>query len=253
MRKSKTRHALSVAMPRNTNTIATFVKNGSVMTNATQERKGIPMGKWEDVSSDLGNITLELELILHEVCETAWANQHDVWKLWGWGPKPEHNSRNAGDLMVHNAAAGDFVRDYVWANRDRFRLKHVIWEQHITSTVTQPGVRRAMEDRGNVTANHFDHVHMLRFDGPFTATAPTPVPTGYLGKRELRWVRPMNLTGPDVTFVQKFIGIRCGAPDGVFGRQSDAGVRWYQGMRGIGVDGIVGPETWSNMGVAWKG
>ena len=44
--------------------------------------------------------------------------------------------------MVNDEAAGDFVRDYVWANRKRLGLEHVIWEQHITSTKVQPFGRR---------------------------------------------------------------------------------------------------------------
>jgi peptidoglycan hydrolase-like protein with peptidoglycan-binding domain len=63
-----------------------------------------------------------------------------------------------------------------------------------------------------------------------------------------------NLTGDDVAFVQKFIGpAQCGPIDRVFGPRTDAGVRWYQHMRGIAVDGQVGPQTWKQMGVRWSG
>jgi hypothetical protein len=93
--------------------------------------------------------------------------------VWGYGTSGEHKTGNALDIMVYSEAAGDFVRNYVWANRARLRLRHVIWEQHITSTVTSPGVRRPMADRGSVTENHYDHNHIWFLD----ANAYVPPPT----------------------------------------------------------------------------
>jgi peptidoglycan hydrolase-like protein with peptidoglycan-binding domain len=81
--------------------------------------------------------------------------------------------------------------------------------------------------------------------------APKPVlPTGdEPGARQLQLATPM-LHGPDVSFVQKFIGYAwCGAADGYFGPQTREGVARYQRMRGIAVDGIVGHNTWTAMGI----
>jgi hypothetical protein len=75
--------------------------------------------------------------------------------------------------MVRNEAAGDWIRNYIWKHRKRLRLQHVIWEQHITSTVTQPGERRKMADRGSVTENHYDHVHVLFFAGSYQKPSPS--------------------------------------------------------------------------------
>lgn len=81
---------------------------------------------------------------------------------------------------------------------------------------------------------------------------PAPKPTGHQpGTRELHAANP-DMTGDDVLFVQKFIGEKhAGAPDGRFGDGTTSGVRWYQGMRGLHVDGIVGKNTWAQMGVKW--
>lgn len=88
---------------------------------------------------------------------------------------------------------------------------------------------------------------------PPTPKPPVPKPVHAPGTRALKNANP-DMTGADVVFVQQFIGpAKCGRPDGSYGAQTAAGVRWYQGMRGIHVDGICGPATWAQMGVKWKG
>lgn len=54
--------------------------------------------------------------------------------------------------------------------------------------------------------------------------------------------------GRDVKFVQAYIGSdKAGKADGYFGPKTERGVKWYQDMRGIKVDGIVGPQTWRHI------
>ncbi|MGW4465100.1 peptidoglycan-binding domain-containing protein [Micromonospora sp. NPDC004704] len=104
----------------------------------------------------------------------------------------------------------------------------------------------------------FQKSHRLTVDGAVgaqtvaalreaTKPAPAPQPTGRApGSRTLR----RSMTGDDVAFVQRFIGEqRSGRPTGVFDAKTEAGVRWYQGMRRIAVDGVVGPQTWRQMQV----
>ncbi len=123
-------------------------------------------------SSKLGRVAAATKSISKEVFDAAQNAGHDVWFMWGYDGDPnntEHHSGRALDFMVKNKAAGDWVRNYIWKNRKRLRLQHVIWYQKITSTVTSPGVVREMADRGNGTANHKDHVHALFFTGSYTA------------------------------------------------------------------------------------
>jgi hypothetical protein len=69
------------------------------------------------------------------------------------------------------------------------------------------------------------------------------------GNRVLRVASPL-MRGDDVRYVQRWIGpSRCGPADGEFGQRTAAGVRWYQKIRGIRVDGVVGPQTWRQMGI----
>ena len=52
--------------------------------------------------------------------------------------------------------------------------------------------------------------------------------------------------GPEVTELQKrlsMLGYVVGPIDGIFGRQTEAGVRLFQKEHGLAVDGIVGPRT----------
>lgn len=89
-----------------------------------------------------------------------------------------------------------------------------------------------------------------------SGAAPTPVPPpaptlgmNAPGSRTLKLTSP-QMAGADVQFVQRWIGPeRVGAADGIYGPGTAAGVKWYQQMRGIGVDGEVGPQTWAQMGI----
>lgn len=54
--------------------------------------------------------------------------------------------------------------------------------------------------------------------------------------------------GDDVKAAQTFIGAsKTGPADGYFGPKTRRGVRWYQDMRGIEVDGVIGKVTWSHI------
>lgn len=63
-------------------------------------------------------------------------------------------------------AKGDAIADYLLANRGRMAVRYVIWRQRISFGA---GWDR-MNDRGSVTANHFDHVHASFGPGPVDVT-----------------------------------------------------------------------------------
>jgi LysM repeat protein len=70
-----------------------------------------------------------------------------------------HPSGKALDYMVmSDNALGDAIAQYHVDHWDELGVEYVIWEQRI---LTSPdGAWKAMADRGGVTANHFDHVHV---------------------------------------------------------------------------------------------
>lgn len=141
------------------------------------------MSELSHVVSQLGKVTDKARRTAEEVFLAAKDAGHDVWFIWGDGSKPDHNANHTRnepvlDFMVRNKTAGRWVRNYLWQHRARIGLKHVIWDHRITSTVTSPGQERWMEDRGDPTSNHEDHVHSHQFAGNYTApdgSGGTPV------------------------------------------------------------------------------
>ena len=205
------------------------------------------MTTFAHASSKLGTVKPELKKIAKELFS---ATDADVWFMWGDGPGNEHGSGLALDLMVRNREDGDKLRDYIWRNRERLRLRHVIWEQHITSTVVSPGVRRKMADRGNTTANHYDHVHVWFFPGAYRAPAaprPTSPTTGV--EWPTSWTLNKGDKGPRVAELQQALRavfpLYAGklAVDGRFGPATDKAVREFQRRSGLDVDGRFGPAS----------
>jgi hypothetical protein len=198
-------------------------------------------------SSKLGAVKPETKAIARELFDAAAKAGHDVWFMWGMGGGREHGSGLALDLMVKNEAAGDFLRDYIWRNRARLRLRHVIWEQHITSTVVSPGVRRKMADRGSVTENHMDHVHVWFFGGTYrkptsstsstsstSTSSRTTLARGSRGPRVSKLQQGMNAVFPAYSRL---------AVDGKFGPATEGVVKEFQRRTRLKVDGRVGPAT----------
>ena len=183
--------------------------------------------------------------------------------VWGMGTSSEHATGRALDFMVTGQPKiGHIIRDYLWANRSRLGVIHVIWRRTITSTKVSPGVVRPHgKDSWSSTDNHMDHVHVF-LDGsapstivptPGTGTAGSapgfPLPRGaYFGPRsgprasvsgyyshraDLRkWQARMRARGWRIT------------PDGLYGGQTNSVARAFQAEKRLRVDGLIGPETW---------
>lgn len=82
----------------------------------------------------------------------------DVTKVYGRAERSGTSDHPAGlalDFMV-DTATGDALADYLLAHRTDFGVKYVIWRQRYNDGSGWS----LMEDRGSVTANHYDHVHV---------------------------------------------------------------------------------------------
>ncbi|MFB4300170.1 coiled-coil domain-containing protein [Actinomadura sp. NTSP31] len=86
------------------------------------------------------------------------------------GDPQDHGTGHACDFMVTTGgvmatgsakAHGDATAAYAIAHASALGIKYIIWRQRIYD-LRSPGWRM-MENRGGVTANHFDHVHISVF------------------------------------------------------------------------------------------
>ncbi|WP_019632168.1 coiled-coil domain-containing protein [Actinomadura atramentaria] len=86
------------------------------------------------------------------------------------GDPQDHGTGRACDFMESSGgvmptaarkANGDQVAAYAIAHASSLGIKYVIWQQRIYD-MRSPGWR-GMENRGGITANHYDHVHISVF------------------------------------------------------------------------------------------
>ncbi|MUL40022.1 hypothetical protein FZ103_02320 [Streptomonospora sp. PA3] len=88
------------------------------------------------------------------------------------GDPGEHGSGRACDFMMSSGGAmpsaanqrlGQQIADYAQANADRLGVMYIIWEQRIWHSANPGAGWEMMNDRGSVTANHYDHVHISSY------------------------------------------------------------------------------------------
>ncbi|GAA4892763.1 coiled-coil domain-containing protein [Streptomonospora salina] len=88
------------------------------------------------------------------------------------GDSGEHGSGRACDFMMSAGGAspsasdrglGQSIADYAQANADRLGVMYIIWEQRIWHSANPGAGWEMMNDRGSVTANHYDHVHISSY------------------------------------------------------------------------------------------
>ena len=71
----------------------------------------------------------------------------------------EHGQGRALDIMI-SGATGDAIAEYARANASVLGVSEVLWAQRIWTVQRSSEGWRYFADRGSVTANHFDHVHV---------------------------------------------------------------------------------------------
>ncbi|MFD0775278.1 coiled-coil domain-containing protein [Streptomonospora algeriensis] len=88
------------------------------------------------------------------------------------GDSGEHGSGRACDFMMSaggaspsaaNRQLGQQIADYAQANADRLGVMYIIWEQRIWHSANPGAGWEMMNDRGSITANHYDHVHVSSY------------------------------------------------------------------------------------------
>jgi hypothetical protein len=77
----------------------------------------------------------------------------------------EHASGEADDVMVgSDKALGDAVKNFALQNAANFGIQYCLWQQRQWNP---DGTSSPMEDRGDPTQNHMDHVHIRTAGGGF--------------------------------------------------------------------------------------
>ena len=79
----------------------------------------------------------------------------------GYAPRGEHSGGQAIDFMVPDSGTGQALADWARAHASALGLSDVIWSRTIWTQQRSSEGWRSMEDRGSVTANHEDHVHIV--------------------------------------------------------------------------------------------
>ena len=92
------------------------------------------------------------------------ANYPQINTMYGYrqDPLPDHPSGRAVDIMMPNGAndvaLGDSIAAYLQANANSLNIEYLIWRQRIW--INGQSGWTWMADRGGVTANHYDHIHV---------------------------------------------------------------------------------------------
>jgi len=162
--------ALKKILPRGTR-VATLTRSRTPVSPAKQKGRpqltGRPDGASGDRTPITGNrMTPTMRTVLLEI-----AGLFGPFPVIGCyratGDPQDHGDGRACDFMestggrMPSAGAqrhGDQVARYAVANARRLGISYVIWKQHIWNV--RGGGWRPMEDRGSLTQNHYDHVHI---------------------------------------------------------------------------------------------
>lgn len=92
--------------------------------------------------------------------------------IYGWRSysaySTDHPSGRALDIMIPGygtaagKALGDAIALYLQQNHAKYHVHYLIWRQRNWNVERNTSLTawRAMADRGGITANHYDHVHV---------------------------------------------------------------------------------------------
>lgn len=104
---------------------------------------------------------------LLRLVEKLWPYYAGEGAIYGWreDPIPDHPSGQALDIMMRDGARtpesvaeGHGIAAFLMANATQLRITYLVWRQHIW----YPGREwRLLDDRGDWTSNHMDHIHVL--------------------------------------------------------------------------------------------
>jgi hypothetical protein len=96
---------------------------------------------------------------LYEIHDVVCANWPSITSYGTWRSDGEHGEGRAIDIMV-SGDTGWAVAEFLRANYAALGIEYIIYSQQMWSVERSGEGWRGMSDRGSVTANHYDHVHV---------------------------------------------------------------------------------------------
>jgi len=96
---------------------------------------------------------------LYDIHDVVCANWPEITTYGTWRGDGEHGQGRAIDIMV-SGETGWAIADFLRANYAALGIEYIIYSQNIWSVERSGEGWRGMSDRGSVTANHYDHVHV---------------------------------------------------------------------------------------------
>ena len=96
---------------------------------------------------------------LYDIHDVVCANWPEITAYGTWRGDGEHGEGRAIDIMTSGATGWD-VANFLRANYSSLGIEYIIYSQQIWSVERSGEGWRGMPDRGSVTANHYDHVHV---------------------------------------------------------------------------------------------
>lgn len=215
-----------------------------------------------NIDNSLGDVKAHVRPVAQEVDE-RW----DMYNIWGFGGTQDHLLGLALDFMLYTrdgnsirTDVGNQIAAFMVKDSVRLNISYVIWRQRIWNPSRDPANApwsewRLMEDRGDPTQNHMDHVHVSFkptgvYTPPTTGGTTTPMPTIKLSE-----------TGPGKSVannkvVQTALRSEYGTVyvDGDWGPQTKSYyTRWQNslGFTGSDADGIPGKTSLTRLGAKY--
>ncbi len=96
---------------------------------------------------------------LYEIHDVVCANWPEITSYGTWRGDGEHGQGRAVDIMT-SGETGWAVANFLRANYAALGIEYIIYSQQMWSVERSGEGWRGMSDRGSVTANHYDHVHV---------------------------------------------------------------------------------------------
>ncbi|WP_191281229.1 SH3 domain-containing protein [Nocardioides flavus (ex Wang et al. 2016)] len=96
---------------------------------------------------------------LYDIHDAVCSNWPQITSYGTWRGDGDHGQGRAMDIMVSGSTGWD-VANFLRANYSAFGIEYLIYAQNIWSVDRAGEGWRGMSDRGSVTANHYDHVHV---------------------------------------------------------------------------------------------